>query len=92
MRIPSIIFAAALLAALPAMAGEEAPWEGDLRQQAGDKLGCQVEYLLNVRSGTIAGKPTVEARVQCSDGRRFDAYRVEPETDFQFHACDTQTC
>ncbi|MCB1381539.1 MAG: hypothetical protein KDJ73_01140 [Notoacmeibacter sp.] len=92
MRIASLTIAA-MLAAMPvAQAGEEAPWEAELRAQALDMLNCQVDTLLNVQTGTLSGKATIEARVQCADGRRYDGYRVEPDKLFRFHACDTQVC
>ena len=92
MRIAFLTLATFLFTSPAVQAGEEAPWEGELRAQALEMLNCQVETLLNMQTGMLSGKATIEAQVQCTDGRRYDGYRVEPEKMFRFHACDTQVC
>ena len=92
MRRRSVLVLLLAFAMPAALAGEEASWEREMREQARMKLDCQVEYLVNPQAGEVAGRKTVQARLQCTDGRRFDGFRVEPDTDFQFHACDTQAC
>lgn len=87
----------ATLVLLVAMTGSVAAqadysWLSEIRMQASEALDCTVEYFLNAREGTLGGKATQEARMQCSDGRRFDAVRESTSGPFRFLACDTQVC
>lgn len=68
------------------------PWFKDITAQAESELDCTVEYFLNAREGDLGGTRTQEARVQCRDGRRFDAVRETTDGPFRFLACDTQVC
>ncbi len=53
---------------------------------------CEVAYHLNVREYRQGGLWTFEARIQCVDGRQFDAVRREDEADFTFRTCGTTVC
>jgi hypothetical protein len=48
--------------------------------------------LMKVHEGELGGKKTYEARVQCEDGRMFDATRIGEVDSFTFKACDIQVC
>ena len=67
-------------------------WLDDVRAQAAVELSCEVTYFVNIDEGELGGRKTFSARVQCADGRRFDATRTEPEETFEFRTCDTQVC
>ena len=67
-------------------------WLDDLTFQLKADKECEVTYVMNLREGQLAGEPTYEARVQCADGRMFDASRIGRNADFVFKACDTQVC
>ncbi|PHP65021.1 hypothetical protein CSC94_21050 [Zhengella mangrovi] len=93
MKVLSAIALSFLLAGtVSAPADGDYPWFNDIRMQAESELACDVDYFLNAREGDLGGKHTQEARLQCTDGRRFDAVREIPETNFRFLACDTQVC
>ncbi len=82
-----------LLLAVGAAAQMNNPaWLDEVADQAADKLGCEVTLFLLSREGTLADRRTYDVRLQCADGRRFDASRIEPETKYTFAACDTQAC
>ncbi|MCG6858210.1 MAG: hypothetical protein LJE67_09095 [Salaquimonas sp.] len=67
-------------------------WLDDLKDQLQFEKQCKVSYLMNMREGQLGGKNTYEARVQCEDGRMFDANRVGQSGMFEFKACETQVC
>ncbi|MCB1426322.1 MAG: hypothetical protein R3D65_09780 [Zhengella sp.] len=75
-----------------AFAQTDYPWLKEISSQAAGELDCEVEYFLNAREGDLGGKPAQEARIQCRDGRRFDAVRESTEGPFRFLACETQVC
>ena len=49
-------------------------------------------YYMQMKEGEIGAVRSQEARVQCSDGRQFDAERIEPALDFHIKLCDIQLC
>jgi len=51
-----------------------------------------VSYFLNMQEGRIGTNNFYEARVQCVDGRMFDASRTEPEEKFTIKAGGTAVC
>lgn len=67
-------------------------WLDDLNFQIATFKQCEVAYILNMREGTLGGQNTYEARVQCEDGRMFDASRIGDDAPFTFEKCDTQVC
>lgn len=88
-----VAMAAVSLLAVQAFAQTGDPaWLDTVGEQAASKLGCEVTLFLLARESESGGLKSYEVRIQCADGRRFDASRVEPETDFTFQACDTQVC
>ncbi|MFP1634034.1 hypothetical protein ACLB6G_20080 [Zhengella sp. ZM62] len=88
----ALVFLAALSGPAGAQTQADFPWLADIRLQAAETLDCTVEYFLNAREGDLGGRTTQEARVQCRDGRRFDAVRESADQPFRFLACDTQVC
>jgi hypothetical protein len=67
-------------------------WLDDLNFQIATFQQCEVAYILNMREGSLGGQNTYEARVQCEDGRMFDASRIGDDAMFTFVKCDTQVC
>ena len=67
-------------------------WLDTVREQAAEMEACDVTYFLNINETELGGKRLYEARIQCADGRMFDASRIEPLTEFEFRACKVQVC
>ncbi|GIL01628.1 MAG: hypothetical protein BroJett030_15270 [Alphaproteobacteria bacterium] len=94
MRAVAFVITAGLLLAPQASFGQSSDpaWLDDLKEQIAFDKQCEIAYLLNVREGVLGGQPTYEARVQCADGRMFDASRVGSTGYFEFKACEIQAC
>lgn len=90
--VPATVAALCVLTAQAFAQASDPAWLDTVGDQAARKLGCEVTLYLLAREGDLGGRKTFEVRIQCADGRRFDASRVEPETDFNFRTCDTQVC
>ena len=67
-------------------------WLDSLRAQLLFDKKCVVEYFINMRENRGASGNTFSARVQCEDGRRFDATRSDPDEDFTLETCEQQVC
>jgi hypothetical protein len=67
-------------------------WLEELSQQLAVEQQCHVEYFVNTNEGKLAGMNTYEARAQCSDGRQFDANKIEPAKKFIIRPCGTVVC
>lgn len=67
-------------------------WLDELKEQIALEKECEIAYLMNIREGQLGGSPYYEARVQCADGRMFDASRVGSSGFFEFKACEIQAC
>jgi hypothetical protein len=67
-------------------------WLDDLKFQIEGQKKCKIIYLIQVREGELAGRKTYHARVQCEDGRMFDADRIGEFESFKFQACEQQVC
>ena len=94
-KIGSLLFAAALAAA-PLQAtlaqSSDPAWLDELNLQLLIEKDCEVLYYMQMKEGEIGAVRSQEARVQCSDGRQFDAERIEPAQDFHIKLCDIQLC
>ncbi len=67
-------------------------WLDALRMQLEMDEACEVNYFINMREGRIGTNDYFEARVQCVDGRMFDASRTEPEKTFLIRPCGRAVC
>lgn len=67
-------------------------WLDDLQVQMEKDEGCIVDLFINMDEGMLGGRRYYEARVQCRDGRLFDAYRTEPEKTFTIRKCQIAVC
>ncbi|GKX33908.1 MAG: hypothetical protein MnENMB40S_15260 [Rhizobiaceae bacterium MnEN-MB40S] len=91
--LPSAALLACVLATSPAWSQSSDPaWVDDLRMQLQVEKQCEVNYFINMREGQLGVHATFEARVQCVDGRMFDAARTEPEKTFTITACGAELC
>jgi hypothetical protein len=94
MRTKLLAAAAALaISILQAAAQSNNPaWLDQLKTEIAKAKACDVTLFINIRESELAGRRLYEARVQCADGRMFDASRQEPDEHFSFEACGTQVC
>lgn len=92
-----VIFVAALvgmatLVVTPSAAQTEPIWLDDLKKQILEQEGCDANYFLNVHQYEMAGDEVFEAKVQCVDGRQFDATRKGRLHLFVIRACQPVVC
>lgn len=89
----SILIALLCMFAIPAFAQSTDPtWLQELEWQLLSEKQCEPEFYVSAREGKLAGRVYYEARVQCRDGRRFDASRLNPELYFTITPCGTTIC
>lgn len=67
-------------------------WLDDLQTQMQIDEGCTVDLFINIDEGTLGTSQYYSARVQCRDGRLFDATRTEPEDSFTIRICQIAVC
>lgn len=67
-------------------------WLDDLQAQMQKDQGCTVDLFININEGALGSGRYYEARVQCRDGRLFDASRFEPESAFTINKCKIEVC
>jgi hypothetical protein len=87
----ALVFSPLAVGPLSAQSSDPA-WLDELRQQLAADKACEVNYFLNMREGRIGTNDYFEARVQCLDGRMFDASRTDPEKTFAIRACGVAVC
>ncbi|MEX3007276.1 hypothetical protein [Hoeflea sp. TYP-13] len=67
-------------------------WLDDLGMQLRAEKACEPNIFINMREGQLGANKYYEARIQCVDGRMFDATRTEPEKKFTITACGVAVC
>ena len=67
-------------------------WLDDLQDQMQRDKGCLVDLFFNIGEGELGSGRYYEARVQCRDGRLFDASRIDPKKEFEIKACEIVVC
>lgn len=93
LAFPSAALFAGVMVISPALSQSSDPaWVDDLRWQLQAEKQCEVNYFINMREGQLGAHATFEARVQCTDGRMFDASKTEPAEAFTITACGTEIC
>ncbi len=94
MMLKSFLSAALLTSGtlLAAAQSSDPDWLDALRQQLASDEQCEVNYFLNLHEGQLGTNKYQEARVQCVDGRMFDASRTEPEEEFMIRPCGMAVC
>ncbi|MEP1205765.1 MAG: hypothetical protein ABJM29_12180 [Rhizobiaceae bacterium] len=68
------------------------PWLKDLEVQIENEQGCDTNYFLNLHEYTLGNDKVYEAKVQCVDGRQFDANRTGEFAPFVIRACQPVVC
>ncbi len=94
MKTMHTIAALSLLALpLPAAAQTSDPaWLDTLNYEMEREEQCEVAYYIRIKEGTLGAEKTYEARLQCVDGRQFDATRIGETADFEIRACEVEAC
>ena len=67
-------------------------WLDQLRFQLILEKQCEVRFFLNLREKEEALGMSYSVRVQCDDGRMFDAERDETDTEFTITTCCRAVC
>lgn len=88
-----LMAAASCCAATLALAQTSDPaWLDELNYQIRIDKQCEVTYLVRMSESRLGDSIAYEARVQCLDGRMFDASRIGESLPFTFKACEQQVC
>lgn len=67
-------------------------WLDQVTSQIAEAEQCEVGFFIHVREQELGGRRIYEARVQCVDGRQFDATRADPDKTFRFALCQIKVC
>ena len=67
-------------------------WLVPLERQMEKEWGCDVNYFLNHQEYQLGNNKIYEAKVQCVDGRQFDASRTGERASFVIRACEPVVC
>lgn len=87
----SAILALALQAPASAQSSDPA-WLDEMNYQLRVEKQCETSYIVRMQEGRLGDKTTYEARIQCIDGRMFDANRLGEVEPFTFKLCEQQVC
>ncbi len=81
------------LAAGPAVSQDEQGWRQALRLQLAAEKDCEAAFYTNEEVRETDQGRVVSVRVQCSDGRAFDAVRQPGDPRFTLRSCTAaETC
>lgn len=72
--------------------GTDPAWLDELKVQIEQDENCDSNYFLDVQEYSLGGTKVYEARVQCVDGRQFDAKRTGRNAPFVISACQPVVC
>ena len=67
-------------------------WLDTLNYEMERQEQCEVAYYIRIKEGALGAEKTYEARLQCVDGRQFDATRIGENANFEIKACEVETC
>ena len=67
-------------------------WLDELKAQIFQDETCDANYFLNVREYELGGEKIYETKVQCVDGRQFDATRSGENERFVIKSCQPVVC
>jgi hypothetical protein len=81
-----------LLPAVVSAQTDEHAWLDQLEEQIAAEEQCEVGFYILVNEQKLGGRTVYEARLQCVDGRQFDAARAEPDPKFTISECGTRVC
>ena len=80
------------MAGLSHSQGSDPIWLDELKSQISQEYSCDANYFLNIHQYQLAGDNVYEAKVQCVDGRQFDATRTGETAEFVIRACQPVVC
>jgi hypothetical protein len=63
-----------------------------LERQLRVERDCRIEHVVSVREFELAGRPALEGRVRCFDGREFDFTREQAHLPFRIYLCQPAVC
>ncbi len=72
--------------------GTDPVWLDELKAQIYQDEKCDANYFLDVQEFRLGDSIVYEARVQCVDGRQFDAKRTGEISPFVISACQPVVC
>jgi len=67
-------------------------WLDSLHFQMERDKQCEVAYYIRTDEKELGAQRVYEARVQCVDGRQFDATRIGEDDEFDIRTCEIETC
>lgn len=89
----AVVAAGFLFVPVQAVAQTDNPaWLEQLEEQIATEKECEVGFYILINEEKLVGRVIQEARVQCVDGRQFDATRSEPDAKFTINECGTRVC
>lgn len=91
-RLMMVLIAFVTLGSVALAQSQNPAWIEDLGIAMEQEKECEVAYFLNIQEGQLGSEPTYSARVQCVDGRQFDAERIGEFSDFEIRECEVQAC
>ena len=91
-RVSTFALACALSAGGSLAQSTDPAWLDDLAMQLRSKMECEPNLYIKMHEGRLGANNYYEARVQCVDGRLFDATRTEPDKSFTIRACEIAVC
>lgn len=91
-RLTAILFAFLALSSISLAQSQNPAWLEELGFAMEAEKECEVAYYLNIQEGQLGAQPTYSARVQCVDGRQYDAERIGEYSDFEIRECEVQAC
>lgn len=94
-KLMAVATSAALMAfsSAPVSAQNTDPiWLDHLKVQIYQDKGCDANYFLNLHEYVLGNDKVYEVKVQCVDGRQFDATRTGEFSDFVIRACQPVVC
>ncbi len=92
LRLGGAIAALLVCSSIAIAQSTDPAWLEDLGFEMERLKECEVAYYLKTEEGELGDKTTYSARVQCVDGRQFDALRIGEDGEYEISECNTQTC
>ncbi len=92
MRLISILTTFMAVNSFALAQSQNPAWLEELGFAMEQQKECEVAYYLNIQENELGGEPVYSARVQCVDGRQYDAERIGEFSDFEIRECEIQTC
>ena len=92
LRLVTILIAFLALSSVSLAQSNNPAWLEELGFAMEQRKECEVAYYLNIQEKQLGSEPVYSARVQCVDGRQYDAERIGEYTEFEIRECEIQAC